>query len=83
MNPTDQLVQLLLTSRLIDVGAILVSITAIIVTTRNAMKQLTDTLKELTVLHQKHLERTNRHEIEIERIKERCTLLHERGEGCA
>lgn len=80
----DQLLQLVLTSRVIDVGAILVSVTAVIITTRNAVGKLTSDVNRLCGIVEKLSEQGLHREIEIEKIKARCRFLNRGlGEGCA
>jgi hypothetical protein len=79
----DNLLQLVLTSRLIDVGAILVSVTAVIVTTKTAVKKLTEDVNRLSIIIEDLCKQGLHREIEIERIKARCVFLNRgRGEGC-
>ena len=82
MQESSQLLQLVLTSRVIDVGAILVSVTAVIITTRNAVDKLTEDVKKLCIVVEKLSEQGLHREIEIAKIKEKCKFLNrDRGEG--
>ena len=77
-----QLISTLLISRFLDIGAILVSITAFIVTTRNSVKALRETVISLHTVVEKMEDILVRHGTEIARIDERCRLLHQhRGES--
>ena len=84
MQANDQLLQLVLTSRVIDVGAILVSVTAVIITTRNSVRIISEDVKKLLQMVEKHSELILHHEIDITKIKTRCAFINrESGEGCA
>jgi hypothetical protein len=84
VNASDQLLQLVLTSRFIDVAAIIVSVTAVIITTKSAVKRLTEDVGKLTTIIEDLSKQSFHHEIEIDRIKSKCTFINrERGEGCA
>ena len=73
-------------SRIIDIGAIIVAITSVVVTTRQTVKTLAEKVTCLTSELHKNLEvlghAVNRHDTELARIRERCNLLTDRGEGC-
>jgi len=80
---SDQLVQTLFANRLIDIGSLIVAITVVITTTRNTVKALKENVDKLTLLIEQQCKTTNHHDVEIEKIKERCKLITERGTGCA
>jgi hypothetical protein len=78
INPSDKLLELVLTSRIIDVGAILVSVTAVIVSTRNAISSLKKDIVRLCSTVEELSRQGLHREIEIERIKARC-ISHRKG----
>ena len=84
VDPSSKLFEFVFTSRIIDVGALIVSVTAVIVSTRNAIASLK---KELSSMHETIKELSiqgHRREIDIERIKERCNHhIKHRGECIA
>lgn len=83
LQESNSLLQLVLTSRVIDVGAILVSVTAVIITTKNAVKKLTEDVAKLCVIVEKLSEQGLHREIEIEKIKARCRFhVRIKGEVC-
>lgn len=74
---------MLLTNRILDVGAIIVAITSVIVTTKNTVRVMKDNLDKLTSIIEKHQVALYKHDTEIATIHERCKLLNSRGEGCS
>lgn len=82
MQTSDQLLQTLLTNRIVDIGSILVTITVIITTTRNTVRALKENVDKLTLLLDAQCKMVNHHETEIAKIKERCKLLTEHREHC-
>lgn len=82
VQTSDQLLQTLLTNRIIDIGSLLVAVTVVITTTRNTVKALKENVDKLTLLLEQQCKKVNHHDTEIEKIKTRCELLHDLGAGC-
>lgn len=82
VQTADHLLQLILTSRVIDVGAILVSITAVVVTTRNTLTILKKNLEKLNQIIENQQTQLQKHEIQLAHIEERCNLLTREGAAC-
>ena len=82
LQTTSQTLDVLFTSRILDLGAIIVTVTSFFVTTRNTIKVLKETLERLNGLLDHHQSLLQHHDTEIARINERCNLLNNAGRGC-
>lgn len=83
MQTSEQLLQTLLTNRVLDIGVLIVSITVVITTTRNTVAALKKNVDKLTELLEGQVRTLNHHDTEIEKIKERCQILQNIGASCA